>query len=139
MKFKPPYLHTECVIKTSRSGGKGGQNVNKLSTKVQLDFSIPNSILLKDSEKQLLLEKLKNKLTNDGVLQVVAQEDRTQLGNKEIAFKKFYKMINACFVKQKKRIATAPTAGAKAKKEQEKKRLSNLKQSRKAVSKNQVD
>lgn len=121
MKFKPPYLLTECVIKTSRSGGKGGQNVNKLSTKVQLDFSIPDSKLLHENEKGLLLEKLASKLTTEGVLQVMAQTERTQLGNKEIAIRKFYKIINACFVKRKKRIATKPTASSNEKRIQDKK------------------
>ena len=88
MHFKAPFLHKEFVFKTSRSGGKGGQNVNKVSTMVQIDFTIASSLLLSEAEKEILLHKLEGKLSTDGVLQVVAQAERTQLGNKEIALKK---------------------------------------------------
>jgi ribosome-associated protein len=109
MYFKPPFLQSEFVFRTSRSGGAGGQNVNKLSTKVQIDFSISDSALLTEREKQILLEKLDNKLTTDGVLQVMAQTERTQLGNKRIALHKMYVLLNKCFVERKKRKATKPT------------------------------
>lgn len=130
MHFKPPYLLSEFVFKTSRSSGKGGQNVNKVSSKVQINFSIVDSFLLNEEEKQLLLEKLEGKLTSDGVLQVVAQEDRTQLGNKEIALAKLYRILNNCFVVRKKRKATKPTKASKTKRLDSKKRLSEVKKMR---------
>jgi ribosome-associated protein len=108
MHFKPPYLLSEFVFKTSRSGGKGGQNVNKVATKVQIDFAIADSQLLTETEKEVLLQKLAGKLNKSGVLQIIAQEDRTQLGNKEIALTKIYRVLNNCFVVRKKRKATKP-------------------------------
>lgn len=130
MHFKPPYLLTEFVFKTSRSGGKGGQNVNKVSSKVQIDFSIADSYLLTEEEKVILLEKLEGKLSKDGVLQIVAQEDRTQLGNKEIALRKMYQKLNNCFVVRKKRKATKATYSSKLKRLDSKKRNSEIKQTR---------
>lgn len=130
MHFKPPYLLTEFVFKTSRSGGKGGQNVNKVSSKVQIDFSIVNSYFLTEEEKSILLEKLEGKLSKEGVLQIVSQEDRTQLGNKEIALRKMYQTLNKCFVVRKKRKATKPTRSSVEKRLQSKKKQTERKQNR---------
>jgi ribosome-associated protein len=131
MHFKPPYLLTEFVFKTSRSGGKGGQNVNKVSTKVMISFSIVDSALLSEEEKSIMLEKLTDRLTKDGAIQIVAQEDRTQLGNKEIALKKMYAALNKCFIVRKKRKATKPSKGSVEKRLQSKKRDSEIKRLRK--------
>jgi ribosome-associated protein len=112
MYFKPPFLNPEFIFKASRSSGKGGQNVNKLSTKVQIDFNIASSHLLRSEEKQVLLDKLKGKISADGMLQVSAQADRSQLRNKTAAIRKMYAILNACFVQRKKRKATRPTAAS---------------------------
>jgi ribosome-associated protein len=131
MHLKPPYLLSEFVFKTSRSGGKGGQNVNKVSTKVLIEFSIPDSYLLSEEEKTILLEKLSDRLTKDGVLQIVAQEERSQLANKEIALKKLYATLNKCFIVKKKRKATKASKSSVEKRLQSKKRTSEIKKMRK--------
>ncbi len=131
MYFKPPYLHPEFHFKTSLSGGKGGQHVNKVATKVQLSFDIPNSSILKSEEKEILITTLGSKLTLEKIYQVVVQTERSQLSNKEIAIKKLYQAFNKCFVFRKKRKATKPSKSAVEKRLQTKKRDSKTKQNRK--------
>lgn len=99
----------ELKFHASRSGGKGGQNVNKVSTKIELIFDIINSILLKDEEKNTLLAKLKNKIDKNGVLKITAQNERSQYLNKQVAVKKFYSILDNAFEKEKIRLKTTPT------------------------------
>jgi len=131
MHFKPPFLNYEFVFKTSRSGGKGGQNVNKVSSKVLIEFHINTSQLLSEKEKSTLLEKLATKLTKDDVLQIVSQTERSQLENKEIAIKKMYAALNKCFVVKKKRTPTKPSRSSVEERLSSKKRNSELKKMRK--------
>ncbi len=132
MHFIPPTLNSEFAFKTSLSGGKGGQNVNKVSTKVQLNFSIQNSLILNDEEKVILSNALASKINADGLFQVVAQTERSQLLNKEIAIKKLYLTFNKCFVIPKKRKATKPSKASIKKRIHSKKHSSILKQNRKS-------
>ncbi|MBC7382126.1 MAG: aminoacyl-tRNA hydrolase [Bacteroidia bacterium] len=134
MHFKSPCLHAGFTFKTSLSGGKGGQNVNKVATKVQLNFDIDNSLLLNAGEKQILINALGSKLTSENIYQVVVQSERSQLSNKEIAIKKLYLTFNKCFVFRKKRKATKPTKGANERRLQTKKRNAGLKENRKLKS-----
>lgn len=82
MDFSKEELLKEITFKTSRSGGKGGQNVNKVSSKVELNLNIKTSLLLSEDQKELLLHKLANKINSLGILQIITQEDRSQLINK---------------------------------------------------------
>ncbi len=131
MTLKGIVFDSEFSFKTSRSSGSGGQNVNKVSTKVELDFDVVNSTLLSPEQKEVILNKLGNRITKDGILQIIVQAERSQLGNKEIAVKKFYELLNKCFVVVKKRKATKPSKGAKEKRLSTKKRDSEIKKSRK--------
>jgi len=99
-------LIKEITFKTSRSGGKGGQNVNKVSTKVELILNINNSTLFSEVEKLLLNEKLSNKLDSEGNIHVVSQKDRSQLSNKENAIEKTLLMLTKALRIQKKRKPT---------------------------------
>lgn len=93
----------EITFKTSRSGGKGGQNVNKVSSKVELIFNPQNSLLLTDDEKILVQERLAHRLDSDGNLHIVSQEDRSQLLNKQRTIIKLVDLLAKCLHVQKKR------------------------------------
>lgn len=130
MHFKPPFLDKEFRLSASRSGGKGGQNVNKLSTKVMLEFNIAASLLLTEKEKEILTEKLFARLNKEGDVQVVAQTERTQMGNRLSALKKMYALLNKCFAEKKKRKATSPSKSSKERRLQNKKMRSVIKNMR---------
>jgi ribosome-associated protein len=94
------------IFKTSRSGGKGGQNVNKVSSKVEIIFDLETAEFLKDEEKELLKSRLSKRLDTEGLLHIVSQEDRSQLLNKEKAVAKLVELIKKSLVVQKKRKPT---------------------------------
>ena len=114
-------LTPEIDIQTARSGGPGGQNVNKVETKVMLRFHPASSNILNEKQKGVISEKLKGKLTNDGFLIVQANNERSQFKNKEIAFKKLDQMLEKAFQKKKTRKPAKPSKAAKAKRLRSKK------------------
>lgn len=123
-------LSVELEFLTSRSSGPGGQNVNKVNSKVELRFDIPNSKILTGEQKERLLIKLATKVTGDGVLIIASQRDRSQLSNKEDAIIKFYKLVNSALKPVKKRKATRPTKSSIENRLTGKRIRSEVKQSR---------
>lgn len=112
MKFSKEDLSKEITYKTSRSSGKGGQNVNKVSSKVELNLCISLSNLFTEEQKVLLLQKLANKINAEGVLQIITEEDRSQLKNKQRSLEKLQTLIEHALYQAPKRRATKPKRSA---------------------------
>ena len=121
---------TEFQFQASRSGGAGGQNVNKVSTKVELRLNILTSTLLDSSQKELIQKKCKNQINSEGELIIVSQEERTQLRNKNTTIRKFKELLIKALTIPKKRIKVTPTAGMIAKRLKNKKMASDKKSNR---------
>lgn len=130
--IKSGSLDAELEISFARSSGPGGQNVNKVNTKVVLKFNLLNSQLLNSIQKYILEKKLKNKLSENGDLIITCQTSRSQIGNKEMALEKFYSLINKSLIPPKPRIKTKPSAASAEKRLSDKKRVSQKKERRRA-------
>lgn len=102
-------LSSELTFTTSRSSGPGGQNVNKVNSKITLLFSVPLSEILTVDEKEIILQKLSTRLTKEGVLILSAQDKRSQLQNKEAVMLKFDELLQKAFTKKKARKASKPS------------------------------
>lgn len=126
-------FQSEFEFSASRSSGPGGQNVNKVSTKIELRFNISNSVLLDEEEKRAIIEKLSNKINLNGELIIVSQSERSQLKNKEKAVERFYQLLNKALTPKKIRLLTGPTKGSIEKRLEEKRIQSLIKESRRKV------
>src|SRR5215217_7402506 len=111
----PVDISTEITFKTARSGGKGGQNVNKVETMVEGYFDVGNSLLLTDEQKKTISSRLKNRINAAGILQVRSQVHRSQLSNKADVVNKMNDLLKQALKKEKRRIATKPSAASKSK------------------------
>jgi ribosome-associated protein len=126
-------ISPEIRFRTARSGGKGGQNVNKLETMVEGLFEVDGSQLISFAQKQLVKEKLRNRITKDGYLLVKSQSERTQLGNKQQVIEKMNHLMNEALVKKKLRIATKPSQKSKETRIESKKKNASVKQNRQKI------
>ncbi|MCK9270426.1 MAG: aminoacyl-tRNA hydrolase [Bacteroidales bacterium] len=124
-------LDSELTFRASRSSGPGGQNVNKVNTRIELRFNVANSLLLSLEQKTLLTEKLKNRISADGDLIIAAQESRSQAENKKIATEKFYLLLQKTFAPKKARKRFRLSREHKQKRLDEKQRQAQKKELRK--------
>lgn len=122
---------SELTFKAVRSSGAGGQNVNKVSSKVVLTFDLVNSVALSDEEKQLSIKKLKSKVTLEGILILNCDEDRSQLKNKGIVTKRFLELIEKSLVVPKERKPTKVPKSVVEKRLKDKSTTAEVKQNRK--------
>jgi ribosome-associated protein len=123
-------LEHECKLSATRSSGPGGQNVNKVSTKVELRFSVSSSRILNEDEKDKIFKRLSRYINNEGELLLFSQESRSQIENKETVIEKFYLLLEDAFKERKPRKKTRVPAGIKKKRLDEKKKRSRLKADR---------
>jgi ribosome-associated protein len=133
MNFSDRDFSHEFIFQSSRSSGPGGQNVNKVSSKVELRFNVAESQLMNAGEKRILFEKLANKINNQHELVLVSQKDRSQLQNKETVIEKFYSLLDKVLTPPKRRFKTKPTRSSVEKRLESKRVLSEIKAARRGV------
>ncbi|RIH64062.1 aminoacyl-tRNA hydrolase [Mariniphaga sediminis] len=128
---KKEKLLTEVQVSASRSSGPGGQNVNKVNTKIELRFPVSKSEVLNETEKRLILSKLNSRINLQGELLITASSERSQWQNREQATQKFFELIEKALTRPRKRKKTQPTIASRLKRLESKKKRGQKKQLRK--------
>ena len=123
----------EFIITFARSGGKGGQNVNKTSTKVIIHWPVGKSAVLSLEEKDRIRAKLANRINNEDELVLMSEEERSQPQNRELAITRLQELVTQALKVPKKRRPTRPTRTSKLKRLESKKRRSRVKEGRKIM------
>ena len=129
---KKQKLEAECKFTANRSSGPGGQNVNKVNTRVELRFSIPFSQHFSDEQKSMLSNKLKNRINSEGELLLASESERSQLRNREKVLALFFQLIEKALTPAKKRLKTKPTIASRIKRMEGKKLQSEKKNRRRS-------
>jgi ribosome-associated protein len=124
-------ISKEIQFQTARSGGKGGQNVNKVETMVMGFWKPDDTLLFNDEDKQLIKEKLSHKINAEGFLVVKSQVHRSQLSNKDEVIRKMNELVKQALTKKKARIATKIPKAVREKRIENKKRMAEIKEGRK--------
>ena len=132
-------LINECRYEATRSSGSGGQNVNKVSTKVILIFNVLESNVLDDEQKGLFLSELHTRISKHGIFRISSGRERTQLANRKTVTDKFVMLVQKAFETEEERIATKPTRSSKLRRVETKKALSEKKSSRSQKYEDEMD
>jgi len=123
-------LINECRFEAVRSSGKGGQNVNKVSTKVILLFNVIESKILSEGQREIFQSELHTRISKDGIFRISSGRERTQLANRKRVSEKFYMLVQRAFFAEEERIATKPTFSSKIRRIDSKKQQAGKKSSR---------